>query len=261
MTAQRDAALGYADAGALVHPIHTPVNGVCSCRNRTCGKSSGKHPRTLNGKDDATSDTATVDRWWSMWPTANVAVRPAPGVVILDVDPRHGGGTTLLNLERRHGRLPKTQTVATGGGGLHIWFSCHGPVKGKLGVGIDVKTHSGYVLMPPSLHLSGRSYSWVNDSAGIQPAPPWVEELLAPGTIPLPVASKASPARAEALVKVVRDAPVGDRNNRLFWACSRALECGMDLNPLVQAAVSIGLTETEAIRTASSAAGRLGVSA
>lgn len=264
MNAQRDAALAYAEAGALVLPLHTPTPGgrrPCSCNGLDC--KIGKHPRCMNGKDDATSDIETVARWWSMWPTANIGVRPAEGVVILDVDPRHGGGVTLLNLERRHERLPQTQTVSTGGGGLHIWYALHGPVKGKLGPsGIDIKSNSGYVLMPPSLHESGRSYRWINETAGITPAPQWVAEMLAPATMPLPITtSTASPARAEALAKVVREAPAGDRNNRLFWACARALECGLDLNPLVQAAVSIGLTESEAIRTASSAASRLKVSA
>ena len=254
-TAKAAAALAYAAAGALVLPLHTPIGGSCSCMNRSC-ESIGKHPRTLNGKDDATSDTETVDRWWSMWATANVAVRPAEGVAVLDVDPRHGGGTTLLGLERQHGRLPQTQTVATGGGGLHIWLAHHGPVRGKLGPGLDVKTHSGYVLMPPSLHQSGRAYSWVNETAGIQPAPAWLTELRAPATIPVPLSTSntATPARAAALLKAVQEAQPGERNSRLYWACCRAAECGLDITPLITAAVATGLTEREATTTARSAA-------
>lgn len=257
MTAQCDAALSYAAAGALVLPIHTPVDGRCSCLNRGC-ESIGKHPRCLQGKDDATSDTATVERWWSMWPSASVAVRPAPGVVIIDVDPRNGGGTTLLNLERRNERLPRTQTVATGGGGLHIWLALHGAVKGKLGPGLDVKTNSGYVLMPPSVHLSGREYSWVNSTQGITPAPAWLVELLTPGMLPLSYSPTSdSPARAEALARVVREAEEGERNRRLFWAASRALEAGIDTAPLMEAAKAIGLPEHEVIRTVRSAARRV----
>lgn len=255
MTAQLDAALAYAAAGGLVLPVHTPAGGACSCMLKTC-TSIGKHPRTLRGKDDATSDVDTTTRWWSMWPSANVAVRPAEGICVLDVDPRHGGGTTLLNLERRHGRIPPTQTVATGGGGLHIWLAHHGPVRGKLGPGLDVKASSGYVLMPPSVHQSGRAYSWVNEQAGIQPAPAWLAELLAPATIPVPLSTSntATSARAEALLRVVREAQPGDRNSRLYWACCRATECGLGTAPLIEAAVTTGLTEREATTTARSAA-------
>lgn len=256
------AAIAYAEAGAAVLPLHTPrADGTCSCMRRDCTAAAkgpvGKHPRTLNGKDDATSDVETVRRWGSMWPDANWGVRPAPGVFVLDVDPRNGGGTSLLNLERTHCRLRPTQTAATGGGGLHIWLAYDGPVRASLGPGLDVKTHSGYVVMPPSLHVSGRRYSWVNEHSGIQPAPQWLVELLTPPTVELrgdPNVNTATPARAEALLKVVREAQEGERNARLYWACCRAAECGLDPAPLVAAAVAVGLPEWEATNTARSAA-------
>jgi hypothetical protein len=258
VTAQREAALAYAEAGALVLPLHTPVTDGCSCRHAECA-STGKHPRTLRGLDDATSSIETVTRWWHMWPTANAGVRPPKGVVILDVDPRNGGGTSLQILQRKHGILPPTQTVATGGGGLHIWVTFYGPTRGKVAPGIDVKTNSGYVVMPPSLHESGRRYSWVNDRAGIRPAPDWLAALLAPAAIPQPAGARgtASPARAEALLRFVADSKEGARNSRLFWACARAIECGLDINPLIQAAVAVGLPEAEAMRAAASAARRV----
>jgi hypothetical protein len=263
MIAQRAAALAYAAAGALVLPLHTPAGGGCSCRRRDCGDHIGKHPRTMRGLDDAANDISTVERWWSMWPAANIGVRPAVGIVVIDVDPRHGGGTSLLNLERKHGRLPRTQTAATGGGGLHIWLGHHGPARGSVGPGLDVKTHSGYVVMPPSAHTSGRTYSWVNEIDPIQPAPRWLAELLAPATIPLPTAttSVASPARAAALLRVVAEAQSGERNSRLFWACARAMECGLDVAPLIEAAIAVGLTEGEATRTVQSAARSVGAGA
>jgi hypothetical protein len=249
-----DAAVGYAEAGALVLPLHTPVDGGCSCRNQQCGKNAGKHPRTLRGKNDATSDVAKVERWWGMWPDANIGVRPAPGIVVLDVDPRNGGATSLLNMERKYGRIEPTQTVATGGGGLHIWLHHQGPVRGQLAPGVDLKTDTGYVLMPPSLHRSGRRYSWVNDSAGIQRAPEWLTALLTPATIPLPHGDgDVPPQRSSAWVRKVRQAVPGQRNNILHWAACRFAEAGIDPAPLTAAAREIGLSDWEITRTVGSA--------
>ena len=36
--------------------------------------------------------------------------------------PKHGGAGALKELERKHGALPKTAEVLTGGGGRHLYF-------------------------------------------------------------------------------------------------------------------------------------------
>lgn len=249
-----DAALAYAGAAALVHPLHTPTPSGCSCHRRDC-RNVGKHPRTLRGLDDATSDVAAVERWWKMWPDANVGVRLPVGVIVVDVDPRHNGATSLVRLQAEHGQLPRTQTARTGGGGLHLWFGHDGLTRGSIGPGLDIKNSNGYVVMPPSLHESGNRYEWINEEDGIQPAPPWLIELLTPAALPLSLTTgSASPARAQALLREVRKAEPGERNRRLYWACCKAVGVGLDLAPLVAAAVEIGLTQREAEATAKSAA-------
>ncbi|HVL82696.1 MAG TPA: bifunctional DNA primase/polymerase, partial [Pseudonocardia sp.] len=115
-------ALGYAAGGAAVLPLHAPVGGACSCMTRGCAH-PGKHPRVLGGKDAATTDPEIIERWWRMWPAANLGIRPAPGLVVLDVDPRHGGDAQLSSMQRRYGRLPATRTARTGSGGEHRWFA------------------------------------------------------------------------------------------------------------------------------------------
>ena len=100
-------ALDYAGDRMPVLPLHTPEDGRCSCRSAGCD-SPGKHPRTLHGKDDATTDTEVIARWWTRWPTANIGIRPVPGLVVLDVDPRSGGNTTLAELIQQNGPLPET---------------------------------------------------------------------------------------------------------------------------------------------------------
>src|SRR5262245_44468529 len=104
-----DVALGYAARGWQVFPCHTPWQEGCSCRkHRTC-EEVGKHPRTLHGLLDATTDEAKIQRWWKMWPQANIAIRTGAisGLVVLDVDHRKGGADSLHELERTYQPLPQ----------------------------------------------------------------------------------------------------------------------------------------------------------
>lgn len=248
-----DMALDYARGGALVLPLHTPTADGCSCRRRDCAH-VGKHPRTMRGLHDATADLDTVSGWWGLWPTANIGVRPHLGQTVLDVDPRHGGDPQLAAMQDRHAPLPATRTARTGGGGLHLWFLCHGEVRGELAPGIDVKSNSGFLVCPPSLHESGQRYEWI-DEGPIVEAPEYLRSLLARPTPVIPTGTRTvTPAVAAGLVRTVAEAPPGTRNSRLYWACSRAFEKGVDINPLVDAAVRNGLSRREAERTAASAA-------
>jgi len=232
-------AVAYARAGLDVLPL-TP---------------SGKTPLgTLvpHGKDDASSDTQQVRDWWVQCPDANIGIRPAVGVVVVDVDPRAGGATALAELSRAHGGLSPTWTAYTGGGGLHAWYAATGPLRARLCDGVDLKHHAGYVVAPPSLHPSGRRYVWGNDLPIVE-APPWLAAMMAaapPRPLPRVSASLFSGANDDGLVRLVA-APGGDRHNRLFWAVRRAVErdgLTADLRArLVVAAASLG--DEEAQRT------------
>lgn len=252
-----EVALEYASGGGLVLPLHTPdpaQPGGCSCRRRDCGDHAGKHPRVMRGMDDATSDVETVTRWWAMWPTANIGIRPHPGQVVVDVDPRHGGAAQLVAMQRRYGRLPSTRTAATGGRGWHLWFRFDGEVIKQLAPGIDLKDHNGYAVAPPSLHLSGDRYVWTN-RGDIAPVPDYLAGLIARTPIPVrePTA-EVTERRLHGLVRHVATAPSGTRNGRLYWAAARLHEAGADVAPVIEAAVSAGLSLREAQRTAASAA-------
>ena len=63
-----------------------------------------------------------------------------------------------------HGTLPDTVSLRTGGRGQHFYFQHPGvPIPnyaGKLGPGLDVRGEGGYVVAPPSIHLSGKPYEW-----------------------------------------------------------------------------------------------------
>jgi hypothetical protein len=63
-----------------------------------------------------------VQAWFSGWPEAGIGIvtGAVSGLVVLDIDSRHGGDASLERLERQHGRLPATVECRSGGGGGDI---------------------------------------------------------------------------------------------------------------------------------------------
>lgn len=158
------AALAYAKRGWHVTP--------CQPKAKT--------PASKHGYKDATTEKVQIIQTWTRVPNANVAIATGliSGLVVLDIDPRNGGDASLSELERRHGPLPDTLQVTTGGGGRHFYFAVppDGMRSGKLAEGIDVKADGGYVIAPPSIHPSGGQYKWVTDPkrTTIARCPDWV---------------------------------------------------------------------------------------
>lgn len=161
-----DEALGYLARGWSVVPAHTAAeDGLCSCRQRDC-TAPGKHPR-VRWKDYQTrlATEAELRRWWQQWPDANVIVLTGKlsGLLVIDVDPRHGGDEAWRGWVRGHPVAPTPQSL-TGGGGTHVWF-CYPPeqeitIGTNVLPGVDWRGEGGYVIAPPSAHMSGRAYEW-----------------------------------------------------------------------------------------------------
>jgi Bifunctional DNA primase/polymerase, N-terminal len=150
---------------AVVPDYEVDNAGQCRCARGAACPSPGKHPRTLNGHKDATTEAPRIQQWWADAPDANVGVATgASGLVVLDVDPAKGGAESLDALIARYGPLPYTPESLTGGGGRHLLFSSPGfPVKdsvGKLAPGLDIRAAGGHIVVPPSRHASGRLYQW-----------------------------------------------------------------------------------------------------
>jgi len=170
------AALEYARRGWWVLPLHTPApGGGCSCRNRDC-TNPGKHPRTRNGLNDATVNLDRISSWWEMYPNANIGIACGPsGLVVVDVDPRHGGDESWRDVVSKLGdHLRDTCIAQTGGGGEHYLYTCppaetvtsfanSDKFTGPLGAGVDVRAQGGYIVAPPSIHASGALYQWEDD--------------------------------------------------------------------------------------------------
>lgn len=164
-----EAAHRYADLGWSVLPLHAIRNERCTCGKSDC-PSPGKHPRTRNGVKDATTDHVAIDQWFEAWPDSNVGIATgkASGLVVVDVDPRNGGFESMEKIE-----LPPTRMVETGGGGFHYLYAYADSVaQHVIATGVDVKADGGYIVAAPSNHISGGTYSWIDEAVKLAPAPP-----------------------------------------------------------------------------------------
>lgn len=232
-----DHALTYAAAGWPVFPL-VP---------RT------KRPATAHGKDDATTDLDAVRAMFSGRDDFNIAIRPVPGVIVLDVDPRNGGDLDAL------GHLPTTWTARTGGGGWHLLYRYQGETAGRVrdAAGIDIKTSTGYIVAAPSIHPDGGIYMW--ETRGPVVALPQHLHTRVRRHVPRPRGRGTATPTPGGIITVVAEAVEGNRNNALYWAACRLAEedathsAWDDLRASAQLA---GLGDLEIAQTIASALGK-----
>lgn len=98
-------------------------------------------------------------REWFSNPNTNVGIVTGKisNLVVVDIDPRHNGSDEdFKNI--------KTVKSTTGGGGWHYYFQYEGGILNSANIkpGIDVRGQGGYVVAPPSSHVSGKNYEWIN---------------------------------------------------------------------------------------------------
>lgn len=210
------AAAGYAARGWSVIPI----------------EAHGKRPLVAWQEFQQRIATAgEVAEWYRRWPRGNVAIvtGSVSGLVVLDVDPQHGGAESLAALEADHDRLLSTVESATGGGGRHLYFlHPHGTVRNRVSLapGIDVRGDGGCVVAPPSIHPSGRLYAWregrAPDDLPLAPLPAWLRVLIQEGPVRMghPLAHWRELAHG--------GVPEGQRNNTIASFAGHLLWHGVD---------------------------------
>jgi len=174
--------------GWAVIPVHTPNHNGCSCGDPECS-SIGKHPRTPHGVNDGSIEPNTIKEWWVKWPDANIGIVTGKmsGLVVVDIDPKHGGLQTYDDLIDGYEKI-NTLQVITGSGGRHVYFKY--PDDRKIGCpvgvlpGIDIRGDGGYVVAPLSKHTSGGQYLWEESSKPTQldvaTMPQWMLDALSP---------------------------------------------------------------------------------
>ncbi len=64
MTRMLQAAQRYGALGWFVLPLHSVMDGKCTCRKGEACDSPGKHPRFKGWQNEATTVPATMRPWW-----------------------------------------------------------------------------------------------------------------------------------------------------------------------------------------------------
>ncbi|MEE8170196.1 MAG: bifunctional DNA primase/polymerase, partial [Phycisphaerae bacterium] len=134
--------------------------------------------------DLATTDEATIRRWWGGHPEANIGIVTGADsdILVIDVDPRSGGNETLNALLSQLGPLPETFTARTGGadGGTHYYYRWpRGLSMNKVETGgVEFRGNRHNCVLPPSIHPAGREYEWTHECEGVAELPEgWLKFL------------------------------------------------------------------------------------
>jgi Bifunctional DNA primase/polymerase, N-terminal len=267
-----NAALDYAARGVPILPVHCPTlrpgrEIACSCGDPACG-SIGKHPITTHGLNDASTSREQVEWWWRRFPQANIGLATGHLFDVLDVD-GPTGERSMARLSAKHSFGPPGPLVRTGRGGWHVYLAPTGlgnPKPRDLEK-VDWRGKGGYVLAPPSRHVSGRRYRWIRDlETPIPEVPPALRERLErpqpaqpapPSLRPLTPGHPYGQRALEARLAEVARAPKGERNRALYTAglrlfslvAGRVLDRSQVESGLLNAAERSGLLAEEPTQT------------
>jgi hypothetical protein len=227
---------------------------------------TSKAPAVGRGFHSATTNPATIRRWFLNCPQYNLAIATgiASGAWVLDVD-GSDGAQSLLELEDQFGALPNTLTSSTASG-CHFWFRLTDPMPssvGRIARGLDVRADGGYVLAPPSEHPDGPIYRWTN-ACDRAIAPKWLMEraykkVVAPRLVPSINRAGSSNYGRAALndeCRALASAFIGTRNhalNRASFTLHQLVAGGeLDIaevrNGLIAAATANGLIDDDGPR-------------
>lgn len=165
-----DAALALAAKGYAVFPCEP----------------NGKRPITPNGFKAATRDPDQITKWWNDEPNANPAIYPdacEPRLLVVDIDTKGGarGYETLAELRSLH-LCPPTLAVETPSGGRHLYYGLRdddAPIQssaGRLGSGVDVRSHGGYVLAVGA-EIDGHPYFQIDGTGPLTECPEGLRNL------------------------------------------------------------------------------------
>lgn len=200
----QDTALSYLERGWSVIPL-TP---------------NGKRPLIPWQKYQSEQPTLEiVTKWWIQSPDANIAIITGKisGIIVLDIDGEEGQATLSDLIKSK--KIPKTPVSSTGKGSHYIFKHPGGEYRNfaRRLPGLDFRGDGGYIVAPPSIHPSGKVYSWSISPENIDPAlpPEWLMDLIAPKrTLNISVENK------DDWQEILNGVPEGQRHDRLFrYAC------------------------------------------
>ena len=165
-SAARRAVLDFAAIGFHLVPVYGIHLGACTCKKGIECPKGGKHPKQRKWQGKGTCNADEILAWWqSPLPNVGVVTGSVSGIVVVDVDGDEGQ-KTLNDLAAKEAAILNTRTHRTGSGGLHLFYRYPDFTVGnsvRLLPGIDVRGNAGLIVLPPSLHVSGRRYEVTND--------------------------------------------------------------------------------------------------
>lgn len=121
-----------------------------------------------------------IDEWWSQWPRANIGLVTGSinRLLVLDIDGEEG----YQSLKVLSQKAPINTPIARSSRGKHIYFRATMNVGNytRIMPGIDVRCEGGYVVAPPSIHSSGKTYTWEKSilDFDLEDIPTWLSEIL-----------------------------------------------------------------------------------
>jgi hypothetical protein len=236
-----------------------------------------KRPAVRQWEHKATVDVDRLSAYWETHPSANVGIACGPaGLLVVDLDTKVGDVDGIAKFAEL---IPTsepiaTYTVETPSGGRHVYFTADADADyrntaGKLGPGIDTRGRGGYVVAAGSTTDIG-TYRLVVDLEPVA-VPGWLARRLTdtPHPTPTPAPTQWVHDRRtnySGLVATVASAANGTRNAALYWAACRLADARQHGEPIADAldelhaaAVSAGLTDTEATGTIRSALRQAGL--
>lgn len=238
--------------GYHVHPLvpggKFPPAGCLPCRKLADGKPNPQYvPHEISdcsciaaggichGVRAATSDPATVDRWWAENPRYGVGVATGPSnLVVVDLDCHradppedittflpgvtlpedlvpasiwHGEDTLALLCEIRRAELltlcPTTLAIETPSGGKHLWYRVADGREwrpngmGALGWQVDIRAGWSYAVAP-GVTTSAGTYTRISDTHTPEQLPTWLAAELTRVGLRKPPAGAPAPRRPRA---------------------------------------------------------------
>lgn len=133
----------------------------------------GEKRPAVNWKEyqDRKPTNEELQRWFSD-PEVGVGLVTGKisGVTVIDEDSYKKNGDTSLNLS-------SPLVVNTGSGGRHLYFKYKEGTNNSVNadIAVDVRSQGGFVVLPPTLHPSGKNYEWATELPDMLNLPEFVE--------------------------------------------------------------------------------------
>lgn len=213
-------AIQYRKRGWSVVPACWPKDGKCGCGRGH--NDAGKQP-LVSWKEyqERLPTLEEITEWWTRWPSANIAciTGAISGIAVVDLE--HEGLIEAQRLGLHSGLISLT------GKGRHLIFKHPGEdVCNKVALrkikGLDIRGDGGYIILPPSLHQSGKRYRWATGiTSHLPPFPSLLTNTALSGGLSQSSPTKVLGKPAGWLSEALGGLSSGNRNNTFAQVVGR----------------------------------------